>query len=129
MNKHIKWIYLHNQNYVHNFVNTKKCLENAFCFSDDVWLLSLVTLQWTLVSPTNGYPLLWHTASTTQSGSVLVFGGCSNNILNIEYELVCAIVCNIFSDDTQIHRNSPGGFLMKCRCMYVYNLIHSLQIK
>ncbi|XP_025103691.1 kelch domain-containing protein 2-like isoform X2 [Pomacea canaliculata] len=74
---------------------------------DDVWLLSLVTLQWTLVSPTNGYPLLWHTASTTQSGSVLVFGGCSNNILNIEYELK-------FSDQVIKFQMEPKGLMSLC---------------
>ncbi|KAK7490243.1 hypothetical protein BaRGS_00018588 [Batillaria attramentaria] len=52
---------------------------------DDVWLLDMAHLQWTLLSPGNGHPRLWHTASVTSSGTVLVFGGCKNNILSPQH--------------------------------------------
>ncbi|KAK7491036.1 hypothetical protein BaRGS_00017732, partial [Batillaria attramentaria] len=52
---------------------------------DDVWLLRLSPqVQWTELKSQSGHPRHYHTACCTQSGNVLVFGGCVDNILGYD---------------------------------------------
>jgi len=63
--------------------------------TDDAWILDIVHLRWTKLDHfANCNPHLWHTACKTHEGEVLVFGGCTNNILSEEENQViitCAV--------------------------------------
>lgn len=62
----------------------EKCLTENFdlCFVDDLWYFNAVSSQWVQISLNNRMPRLWHTAVCTSNDDVLVFGGCSNDILS-----------------------------------------------
>lgn len=49
---------------------------------DDLWYFNAVSSQWAQISLNNRMPRLWHTAVCTSNDDVLVFGGCSNDILS-----------------------------------------------
>ncbi|XP_060063675.1 kelch domain-containing protein 2-like [Ylistrum balloti] len=52
---------------------------------NDAWILDIVKLTWTKLDHyKNCNPHLWHTACRTREGEVVVFGGCTNNILSVE---------------------------------------------
>ncbi|OWF48599.1 Kelch domain-containing protein 2 [Mizuhopecten yessoensis] len=52
---------------------------------NDAWILDIVVLKWTKLDHYIEYkPHLWHTACRTLEGQVVVFGGCTNNILSLE---------------------------------------------
>ncbi|CAL1527131.1 unnamed protein product [Lymnaea stagnalis] len=54
---------------------------------DDIWMLNVESFSWTSIKHSTGLPRLWHTASINSLGDILIFGGCSNNILDIEANL------------------------------------------
>ncbi len=56
--------------------------------ADDGWLLDVHSLQWQQLPLPDITAHLWHTACLTQFGDVLVFGGCTNNILSNEEDSV-----------------------------------------
>ncbi|XP_059159649.1 kelch domain-containing protein 2-like isoform X1 [Physella acuta] len=55
---------------------------------DDVWLLNVASFSWTLLKQSTGFPRLWHTASVNSYGDLLIFGGCSSNIVDNVQPLV-----------------------------------------
>ncbi|RUS89642.1 hypothetical protein EGW08_002563 [Elysia chlorotica] len=50
---------------------------------DDLWMLNVESLTWSLLQQHTQMPRLWHTACTNSMGDLLIFGGCTNNILDI----------------------------------------------
>ncbi|XP_067119507.1 kelch domain-containing protein 2-like [Centruroides vittatus] len=48
----------------------------------DCWQLNLSTLTWLQVDLSFTKPRLWHTACLTSYGEVIIYGGCTENILN-----------------------------------------------
>ena len=58
----------------------------------DSWTFNMVTHQWKQLHFAHAVPRLWHTACVAPDGDVIVFGGCSNNILNQEEVNVRPIV-------------------------------------
>ncbi|XP_069117177.1 kelch domain-containing protein 2-like isoform X2 [Argopecten irradians] len=52
---------------------------------NDAWILDIVDLTWTKLDHYQKCKAhLWHTACRTRDGEVVVFGGCTNNILSPE---------------------------------------------
>ncbi|KAK3783430.1 hypothetical protein RRG08_033690 [Elysia crispata] len=49
---------------------------------DDLWMLNVESLSWSLLDQHTCRPRLWHTACTNSMGDLLIFGGCINNILD-----------------------------------------------
>ena len=60
------------------------CLFLFIC-ADDIWMLDVSSLEWTTFRSTKHIlPRLWHTASFTEEQDLVIFGGCSNDILSSE---------------------------------------------
>ncbi|KAK2152233.1 hypothetical protein LSH36_334g00012 [Paralvinella palmiformis] len=52
---------------------------------NDIWMLDVSSLEWTTFRSTKHIlPRLWHTASFTEEQDLVIFGGCSNDILSSE---------------------------------------------
>ncbi|XP_041352804.1 kelch domain-containing protein 2-like isoform X2 [Gigantopelta aegis] len=52
----------------------------------DAWLLDVVALQWTRLDILQKHTRLWHTMDITSSGDIVIFGGCSNDILRSDLQ-------------------------------------------
>ncbi|KAK6181173.1 hypothetical protein SNE40_009091 [Patella caerulea] len=48
----------------------------------DAWVLDVNTLQWTQLDVPDNRPRLWHTACLSRQQDIVIFGGCTNNILD-----------------------------------------------
>ena len=57
----------------------------------DAWLLDLENRHWAQLHMPSTSKRLWHTGCQSVDGDILVFGGCRNNILNIQETTVCII--------------------------------------
>ncbi|GFN85597.1 kelch domain-containing protein 2-like [Plakobranchus ocellatus] len=57
---------------------------------DDLWVLHIESLSWSVVKKNTGYPLLWHTACPNSQGDILIFGGCMNNILDNHVDMAAS---------------------------------------
>ncbi len=61
----------------------------SYYYAGDGWLLDTATLRWkALQSLADNCPRLWHTSVQSEDGDILVFGGCSNNILSVQEKTV-----------------------------------------
>ncbi|GFS22868.1 kelch domain-containing protein 2-like [Elysia marginata] len=49
---------------------------------DDLWLLSLESMSWSILLQHSNRFRLWHTSCANSMGDVLIFGGCTNDILD-----------------------------------------------
>ena len=54
----------------------------------DCWILDCETYRWTRQTGCYDKPRLWHTGCCTDDGDILIFGGCSNDILSDEEPIV-----------------------------------------
>ncbi len=57
------------------------------CSPGDAWLFDTVKLQWRQLV-VEDRPRLWHTVSYSEDEDILVFGGCSSNILSATEAMV-----------------------------------------
>ncbi|BFZ07916.1 hypothetical protein BsWGS_10955 [Bradybaena similaris] len=76
---------------------------------DDAWQLNIDILSWTLLLRQTGLPRLWHTACLSAQGDVLIFGGCTNDILDNEALMLT-------SDKVLVFRTQP--FTLERLCLH-----------
>jgi len=74
---------------------------------DDAWVLDIMSLSWSELKQSTSHPRLWHTAVTNHYGDVLVFGGCYNNILDHDEEMLT-------SHQVVMLRTSPFSLTRLC---------------
>jgi N-acetylneuraminic acid mutarotase len=61
----------------------------SFYVSGDCWLYNVKSNTW-MEMPDRGQKRLWHTACASPNGDIIIFGGCKNNILDHDLEVVSA---------------------------------------
>uniref|UniRef100_A0A8C4R7K4 Kelch domain containing 2 n=1 Tax=Eptatretus burgeri TaxID=7764 RepID=A0A8C4R7K4_EPTBU len=80
----------------------------------DGWIFSIRERQWIRIThvPEN-MPRLWHSACLSEEGEVIIFGGCSNNILAGEF--------SGHSNDVIIFSIQPKSLIRLCLDAVAYN--------
>ncbi|CAG2114937.1 unnamed protein product [Medioppia subpectinata] len=89
----------------------------------DCWLLDIKSQQWSHIALPFSKPRLWHSAIASPFGEIIVFGGATQNILNL---INLRNIKDLYSGDIITLRFVPKSLLRLCLDTSVLNW-HSLQ--